>query len=615
MERYPMNIGQWSAVCRTTIALLIAGAISACCAFEQRPADAGALFRDFMAEYLKLRPEAGSAIGIPASWKIDVRNDVLDDESNEALDRLYGMYRKYHEWLISRDWQPLSPSQRVALDVLKWFLENELRGEKYRNYTYIINPMFGFHNSYTTLMTEHHKIASEKDAQDYIKRLRALPAKVSQICRRLEEQRMQGIMPPVCIIEEYRRLLSEFIAADHVDNPLYTSFTKRLDKVENINDKTRQKLCGQVINELETSVYPAYRAFIEHIDVALQSANHDAGVWKLPEGSEYYRYCLRSHTTTDLSPAEIHEMGIAEVKRIQAELMSEFKEMGVPESEDFSSMLSGYLKIAGDRADERYFFPPTGQGREQTLSAYQAAIDTMEILLPQMFSTVPRARVKAIAVPPFKEALIGTYYQPPKLDRSKPGIFYVNLSYQHSKPGVKALAYHEAIPGHHLQIALEQESPGVPIFKALFFFTGYVEGWALYAEKLAGEYGMYNDVQSRIGYLRSELFRAVRLVVDTGIHDKKWSRERVYEYFMDNIGWASLQEIDRYIIWPGQACAYKVGERKILELRDRAKTALGDRFDIREFHNTLLQHGSVPLTVPEGLVNDYVGSAIDAVGK
>ncbi len=609
MRKNSMNIDPWSAIFQAAIVLLLAGTISTCCAFEQRPADAGALFRGFVAEYLQLRPETGSAIGIPQAWNIELRNDILDDESDETLDRIYGLYRKYHEWVIDSDWEVLSPSQRVAMDVLKWFLENELQGEKFRNHTYIINPMFGLHNSYTTLMTEHHRIASEKDAQDYIKRLRALPAKVSQICQRLEDQRKRGILPPVCIIEDYRQLLSGFIAVDHIDNPLYTSFSKRLDRVTNISDKTRQKLCGQVIDELERNVYPAYRAFIEHIDVALQSANHDAGVWKLPDGSEYYRYCLRSHTTTDLSPAEIHEIGLAEVKRIQAELMSEFKKMGVPESEHFASMLAGYMETAGDRDDKRYFFPPTGQGKDQTLWAYQAAIDTMQLRLPEMFSRIPRAPVKAVAVPPFKEAVMGTYYQPPKIDGSEPGIFYVNLSYQHSRSGVKALTYHEAIPGHHFQFALEQESPDVPLFKALFFFTGYVEGWALYAERLAGEYGMYNDAQSRIGYLRSELFRAVRLVVDTGIHDKKWTRERVYEYFMDNIGWASLQEIDRYITWPGQACAYKVGEGKLLELRDRAKTVLGDRFDIREFHDTILRNGSVPLNILEGLVNGYIGSA------
>ncbi|MBE0434129.1 DUF885 domain-containing protein, partial [candidate division WOR-3 bacterium] len=253
-------------------------------------------------------------------------------------------------------------------------------------------------------------------------------------------------------------------------------------------------------------------------------------------------------------------------------------------------------------------FPNTEQGKAQTLRAYQAAIDTMERRLPELFSRIPRARVKVVQVPAFKESMIGTYYQPPKLDGSGIGIFYVNLSYQHSKAGIKALAYHEAIPGHHLQIALEQEAPDARFFKALFFFTGYVEGWALYAERLAGEYGFYRDTPSTIGYLRSELFRAARLVIDTGIHHRKWSRERAYHYLLDNVGWSSYSEIDRYITWPGQACAYKVGELKILKLRERARSALGDRFDIRKFHDIVLQNGSVPLALLEQTVDSYVSA-------
>jgi uncharacterized protein (DUF885 family) len=230
----------------------------------------------------------------------------------------------------------------------------------------------------------------------------------------------------------------------------------------------------------------------------------------------------------------------------------------------------------------------------------------MSTHLPEMFSVIPQTPVQVKPVPEFKEATMGTYYQPPKLGESNPGVFYANLSYQHFKPGMQTLAYHEAIPGHHFQFAIAREAEDARLYQALFFFTGYAEGWALYAEKLAKEYGFYEDPHSIIGYLRSELFRAARLVLDTGIHSKKWTREKALQYMLENIGWSWPGEIDRYIIWPGQACAYKIGELKMLELRKKAQERLGDDFNIKEFHCIVLEHGSVPLEVLEGLVDDYI---------
>lgn len=575
-----------------------------------RPAaDIEKIFRDFVIEYVTLRPEAGTAMGLPAAYRIYADNGALDDESDAGVDRLFGLYRKYHGLLAECCQDDLPASQRAAAELLMWYLENELRGEKFRDHAYVINPMLGFHNSFTTLMTEHHRIESEADALDYIERLKGVRRKASQLARRMEKQRARGIIPPLCVVENCRQLLESFIGVDHTSNPLYTAFADRLTNIPRLSARSRQKLCDQVVAALKTDVYPAYRSLIEHLDVAHQAADDRAGVWKLPDGDEYYRYCLRSHTTADLTPDEIHELGLAEVARIQGRLMDEFRNLGIPAGDDFAAMLNAYNELAGDRTDERFFFAATEQGRTETLEAYQAAIDAVERRLPELFSRIPRARVRAMAVPEFKEQMIGTYYQPPKLDGSEPGIFYVNLSYQHSKAGVRALAYHEALPGHHLQMALEQEAPDARLFKAIFFFTGYVEGWALYAEKLAGEQGMYDDILSRIGYLRSELFRAARLVVDTGIHHRQWTREQAYYYFLDNIGWAAYDEIDRYILWPGQACAYKVGELKLLELREKARTGLGDRFDLRAFHDAVLQHGSVPFALLERIVDDHIAAA------
>ena len=581
-------------------------ALTTCAQTNRRPSDIEVLFTNFFVEYIRLKPETGTIIGIPPDWDIRVESNKLDDESAEGLDRLYALYRKYYDLLKEYDRGKISPSQRIAAEVLTWFLEGELQGEKFRNHTYIIHPMYGFHGTLISLMTEHHRISDIADAEDYVARLYRVDQKITQLLQRLESQEKIGIIPPSHIVDTYWQMLNSFVQTPYEENLLYTTFTNRIGKVESISNGTRGRLRRDCLKALEESVYPAYVKFTERVDRIRHTTNDDAGVWKLPDGDEYYRYCLRSHTTTDMTPEEIHDLGLKEVRRIQEELAQSFKKIGIKGGRNFSELLSKYMEATGNREDEQYFFPPTEDGRIQTILAYQAIIDSMRKQLPLMFSRIPQAEVHVARTPRYKEQVAGTYYQPPKLDGSEGGIFYANLARPHQKPGMKALTYHEAIPGHHLQIALEQEQSEARIFKTLFFFTGYVEGWALYAEKLAGEYGFYNDVHSRIGYLRSELFRAIRLVVDTGIHYKRWTRDQAYTYILENLGWSEYSQIDRYIMWPGQACAYKVGELRILELRSRVQESLGERFDIREFHDVVLRHGSVPLEVLERLVGDYI---------
>lgn len=599
----------WTRSLTATITLLIVTFNLATCAQPQRkPQDIEELFRNFFIEYVQLRPETGTSIGIPAEWGIAVRNDALDDESENGVQKLYDLYRKYRGWLTEYDQDGLSHSQRIAATVLQWFLDNELAGERFYNHAYTITPLYGLHGTFVSTMTDHHRISTVADAQDYTKRLVKFEMKVAQVIERMKEQQERRIIPPAYVVENYLQSLNEFVSVPCEQNVLYTSFDSRITKIDGISNDIRRNICTEAVNALRDNVYPAYKRMIEQVTIMLGKADQDAGVWKLPDGDEYYAYCLRNHTTTNMSPEQIHNLGLKEVERIENELKQQFKKMGITDNGDFSDLLAQYMQIAGNKGDERYFFPPTEEGKMQTLLSYQVIIDNMRSQLPLMFSVVPQAAVNAARVPEYKEKLIGTYYQQPKLDGSEGGIFYANLSYQHEKPSMKALTYHEAIPGHHLQMALEQEHSEARLFKALFFFTGYVEGWALYAEKLAGEYGFYGDSESLIGYLRSELFRALRLVIDTGIHYKKWTREMAYEYLQSNLGWTSYWEIDRYIVWPGQACAYKVGELKLLELRARMKKRLGDEFDIKEFHDIVLRHGSVPLDVLESLVEEFIES-------
>ena len=600
----------WIRSITATITLLTATVNLVACAQPQRkPQDIEALFRNFFIEYIQLRPETGTSIGIPAEWGIAVRNDALDDESESGIQKLYDLYRKYRSWLKEYEQDSLSRSQRVAAVVLQWFLENELAGERFYNHAYTITPLFGLHRTFVSTMIDQHRISTVADAQDYIRRLIKFEIKVAQVIERMKEQEEKNIIPPSYIVRNYLQSLNEFVSVPCEQNVLFTSFESRITKIDGISNDIRTNFCTEAVNALRDNVYPGYKRMIKQVETMLGKADQDAGLWKLPDGDEYYAYCLRNHTTTSMTPEQIHNLGLKEVERIKSELKQQFKKLGITDNGDFSDLLAQYMQVAGNKSDERYYFPHTEEGKKQTLLSYQAIIDSMRSQLPLMFSVIPRAAVNAARVPEYNEQLIGTYYQQPKLDGSEGGIFYANLSYQHEKPSMKALTYHEAIPGHHLQMALEQERSEARLFKALFFFTGYVEGWALYAEKLAGEYGFYGDTESLIGYLRSELFRALRLVIDTGIHYKKWTRETAYEYLQANLGWTSYSEIDRYIVWPGQACAYKIGELKLLELRARVKEKLGDEFDIKEFHDVVLRHGSVPLAVLERLAEEYIKSS------
>lgn len=573
-----------------------------------RPAefsDIDQLFDGFAREWIAIRPESGTQLGLPPELNIPVRNDMLDDVSSKGLDLEYTFFTKYHSWLKDLDDRILTRSQRINKKTLQWYIEKAIIGDKFRDYPAIINPMFGFHNQLTTLMTEHHQIKNIKDARDYIERLKQFDERIDELITQLDSREQKGIMEASFLITSYKNVVYDYLKIPVEENILYASFSDRLKGIKKIKADEIKALEQEVLAIIKDSVYPAYQRTLDHLDGMLSRSDDRAGVWKFPEGDEYYRHCLRVNTTTTMTPEEIHQLGLQEVKRIQNEMIEYFKILGL-EGGNYAEYMKAYQEMTGDYSDERFFYPPTELGQKKTLAGYQAIIDTMAMHLDEFFEIKPKTQVKVQAVPAFKAATAGTYYQPPKLDGSSGGIFYANLSYQHQKSGMKALTYHEAIPGHHFQIALEQEKCGRNLFKALLFFTGYIEGWALYAERLAKEYEFYSDTHSMIGYLRSELFRAVRLVLDTGIHYKRWSRDEAYQYMLENVGWAWFGELDRYIVWPGQACAYKVGELKIVQLRDRAEKELGERFDIRKFHSVVLSHGQVPLEILEELVDEYI---------
>jgi len=391
-------------------------------------------------------------------------------------------------------------------------------------------------------------------------------------------------------------------------NILYTNFELKIDKLDKLSPEQKTKYKKQVEEEIGRTVFVAYQNLIDYFEQLDEKATTDDGVWKLPNGEAYYRYQLKQSTTTDLDPEEVHQIGLSEVARIK----SEMKDILLAEGYADTTKTLGAI-IQELNKEERFLFPNTDEGRQMVLDEYDNILSEISAGLDNAFDVRPKAGLEVKRVPEFKEdGSAGAYYNRPAIDGSRGGTFYANLRNVHEsvKFGMKTLAYHEGIPGHHFQIAIQSELEGVPIFRTIGLFTAYVEGWALYSEQLAWELGFYdNDPFGNLGRLQAEMFRAVRLVVDTGIHYKKWTREEAIDYMVSNTGMTTTEvttEIERYIVWPGQACAYKIGMMKILELRERAKNKLGNQFELKEFHNVVLKNGAVPLDILDEIVEDYI---------
>jgi uncharacterized protein (DUF885 family) len=377
--------------------------------------------------------------------------------------------------------------------------------------------------------------------------------------------------------------------------PFYTDFENKVITLLGVNDAEKQALLTAAEKEISESVLPAFQALVHHLEQLERAATDDAGVWKFPNGEEYYAYALRHHTTTDMTADEIHELGLQEVERIQAEMRLLFDELNYPQDEGLPDLFSRVARDGGSLS------------ADQVVAGYEAIISKAEQKVGAVFDLQPSTDVIVVGGP------IGGYYMPPAIDGSRPGAFYARVNGSEPKFGMPTLAYHEAVPGHHFQIAIAQELD-LPSFRHGVHFTAYAEGWALYAERLAWELGLYEgDPYGNLGRLQAEAFRAVRLVLDTGIHAKRWTYDQAVAYMLENTGLSRGMvefEIARYITWPGQATAYKIGMIKILELRQRAMDQLGDQFDLIEFHNVVLGNGAMPLAVLERVVQDYIDASL-----
>lgn len=547
-------------------------------------------------------PEQLTSMGMLESIGINGHNANWDDGSQEEEDRQFEYLQEVMASMALYSDDELTESELISKRIVMQLLGDPEQQRKFRYHGYPVNQISGLQISIPRFMDTFHRVGTVEDAEHYIARLSKIDTKMEQAMEGLLIREEMGIIPPTFVIEKSLEVMQNFVNQPVQENVLYVSFKDKLDEADDISDDQAGDLLARAEQEIDNAVYPAYQGYIDYFEGLKAKSTRDAGVWKFPDGKEFYDYMLSVNTTTDMTADEIHRIGLSEVDRIQSEMIAIFEAEGYDTSVGFTQLMD---QLA---AEDRFYYPDTDEGREQILADYATIIEEIDAGLDDAFASRPSAPVEVRRVPEFSEKTAsGAYYNGPSMDGSRPGIFYANLYDIKATPkyGMRTLAYHEAVPGHHYQIATQRELEGVPMFRKQTGFTPYSEGWALYSERVAWEMGFQEDPYDNLGRLQAELFRAVRLVVDTGIHAKRWTREEAIAYMIANTGIAETDvesEIERYIVWPGQATAYKVGMMEILRLREEARKIMGDSFDIRQFHEVVLKNGAVPLTLLRELV-------------
>jgi uncharacterized protein (DUF885 family) len=552
-------------------------------------------------------PQMLSSMRILPPWA-DFYSDKLDDASIAHSEEMASMVKDDLDMLHRYDRNALDDEGKLSYDALEFFLADQVEGQQFRYDDFPVNQMFGVQSSLPNFMAQTHQVNNAADAENYIKRLDQFPLHFSQVIENLKLRESKGAIPPKFTVDKVLDQMSAFIATPAEQNMLYTSFSEKLDKLdgsEALAQSAKDELLGRVRASVNDKVYPAYRDLITYFTALQAKATQNLGAWSLPDGDAYYAWCVRSHTTTDMTPAQVHELGLSEVARISAEMDTILREQGLTEG----SVGARVQQLA--RQPEQ-MYPNTPEGKKAMIARYQEILDEVNANLGDAFNRRPKLGVEVKPVPAFSEKTApGAYYQGGAFDGSRPGIFYANLRDPGETPkfAMRTLAYHEGIPGHHFQITIAQELQGVPFFRRVLPFTAYSEGWALYAERLAWEMGFEKDPLDNLGRLRDEMMRAVRLVVDSGIHYKHWTREQAISYMLENTGMGEgdvTAEIERYFVAPGQALAYKAGMLKILALREKAKQELGDKFKLSAFHDQILTHGALPLSLVERVIDDWI---------
>ncbi|WP_300543110.1 DUF885 family protein [Maricaulis sp.] len=506
------------------------------------------------------------------------------------------------------DFDALDENAQLSWRLFEYDAEREAESWRWRDHGYTFTPLSGPHMNAPTFLINNHRVDTLEDAEAYVERLEGMGEYLDQNIAGSRRSAEAGILSPRWtyqpMIETARNVISGAPFDDsETPSPLLADFRGKVEALD-LEPAEAERLIAEAEAALTGIVRPAYERIIALFEEQEAAASTDDGAWQHPDGGEYYNHQLNGYTTMDLSAEEIHQLGLSEVDRIHGEMRAIMEEV------DFDGTLQDFFEFM--RTDEQFYYANTPEGRQRYLDEATALIDTMRETLPQMFNTFPEAELVVRRVEEFREQQAGkAFYQRPAPNGTRPGVYYANLRDMADMPiyQMEALAYHEGSPGHHMQLAIMQELDDVPAFRRFGGYTAYTEGWGLYSEYLPKEFGFYSDPYSDFGRLAMELWRACRLVVDTGIHYHQWTREEAVQYLLENTPNPEgdvRAAIDRYIVWPGQATAYKVGMLEILRLRDMAEEALGEAYDIRDFHDVVLTQGAMPLAVLEERVNAWI---------
>ena len=594
MRRYPLPI--------LTALLLLSAPISGLYAqappaappapVAERSKSLNALFHNYWEEYLKTSPEFASSIG-------DKRyNDQLTDYSVKAINQWLAAEQNFLLQLAAIDPDGLSDQEKTSREMLMRRLADDQEASEFKAWEMPVNQMGGIYSEYPQLVVQL-TFTTVKDYDDWIARLRAIPNAFDQVTTNMSIGVEDKRVPPKYLLEKTLEQVKQLATQKPEDSP----FALPLKKFPaSVSAAEQERIKQEMLAAITKQVLPAYSRFARFLEMTyIPAGREQPGISALPDGEKYYKFLIRHATTTDLTADKIHQIGLDEVKKDEAEMLVIAQKLGFKDLKSFQASLKTDPKQRPASA-------------EALLDAYRKYLTPMKSKLPQLFGNLPKAPFEVLPVPPYLEKNSATaYYMRGTPDGSRPGRLFIDTynATDRNLDDVEAIAYHEGLPGHHLQISIAQELQGLPDFRKYSGYTAYSEGWGLYAERLGKDVGFYQDPYSDYGRLEGDIWRAIRLVVDTGVHSKHWTREQMVQFFHDHsaIGETDVQsEVDRYIAWPSQALAYKIGQLKILELRDRAKTALGDKFDVRAFHDQVLDAGAMPLDVLDERITAWITS-------
>jgi uncharacterized protein (DUF885 family) len=557
------------------------------------------VFKDYWEDNLKHSPEFASTLG-------DMRyNDQISDYSVKAVNAGLEREQNFLLRLADIDTAGLTDQEKISRDLLLRQITDDQEAAEFKEWEMPLNQMGGIDTTYPQLVAQL-SFTTVKDYDDWIARLHALPTAFEQVTAEMSIGMDDRRVPPRYLLEKALEQAKALASQMPEDSPLALPL-KHIPAA--IPAAEQERIKTEMLDAIGKEVLPAYLRFARFLEVSYVPAGREQpGIDSLPGGAKYYAFLLRRATTTNLTAAQIHQIGLDEVKRDEAEMLAIAQKLGFQDLKSFRASLKANPKLKATSP-------------EALLEAYRGYLKPMQAKLPLSFGRLPKAPFEVVPVPAYLEKTAPpAYYQAGTPDGSRPGRLFINTfnATDRNLYGVESIAYHEGIPGHHLQISIAQELQDVPAFRKFGGYTAYEEGWGLYAERLGKDMGFYQDPYSDFGRLEADNWRAIRLVVDTGVHSQHWTRQQMVDYFHDHsaIDETSIQaEVDRYIAWPGQATAYKIGQLKILELRDGAKKALGDRFDLKAFHDQVLDTGALPLDVLSDRIDGWIASQKGAEQK